>query len=456
MENKFDKNFENSAWSEMQKLLDRDLPVAEKKRRGLVFWLFLMGGLMLFGSGVYFKLKIENEKLNTASNTAESNKKTALNASLITDELNKKTALKTALINAELNKKTALKTALINAELNEKTALKTALINAELNEKTALKTASINAELNEKTALDNGLINAELNNEVLQPSNIQPKTYENRTPQYKSENAAILSENSHTSSFNYLKILEPQLISVYDSIFFIQAIKPLYAFEARSISLNIVTSTFKSSKVHFGVSAGVYTEGALKMDGGQIGFIAHKYLKKNWSINAGFNYRKTTVNNGDKWVYYQVELRNNLGTALPYPTSLSSAKKLALNNLDYLELPIHFSYQFNRKWSMSGGIKTAYLLSAKVSTSSDSTLFVFQNGGSNKDKNFVAADGSSNAKLLGLNRFDFAAIGGINYHLTPKIHFSLRYDYGFKNVLNRDNWSAYNRFLGLNAAYYFR
>ena len=50
MENKFNKDFEDFGWLEMQKMLDRELSVADKKRRrGLVFWLFLAVGVTAFG-----------------------------------------------------------------------------------------------------------------------------------------------------------------------------------------------------------------------------------------------------------------------------------------------------------------------------------------------------------------------------------------------------------------------
>ena len=62
---------------------------------------------------------------------------------------------------------------------------------------------------------------------------------------------------------------------------------------------------------------------------------------------------------------------------------------------------------------------------------------------------------ANSAKALGLERWDFATIGGINFNPTKRIQLSMRYDYGFKNILNRANWTAYNRFLGLNAVYYF-
>ena len=41
-----DQEFEDHAWSQMVALLDEEMPVEKKKRRGL-FWLFLLGGIGL-------------------------------------------------------------------------------------------------------------------------------------------------------------------------------------------------------------------------------------------------------------------------------------------------------------------------------------------------------------------------------------------------------------------------
>ena len=122
MENKFNKDFEDFAWSEMQKLLDRDLPVAEKKRRrGLVFWLFLIGGLIAFiggGAFIYGQLKTNKTEFNNAelnkkqlaTNNAELNKN---QLTINNSELNKN---QLAINNAELNKN---QLAINNSELNK-------------------------------------------------------------------------------------------------------------------------------------------------------------------------------------------------------------------------------------------------------------------------------------------------------------------------------------------------
>jgi hypothetical protein len=84
-------------------------------------------------------------------------------------------------------------------------------------------------------------------------------------------------------------------------------------------------------------------------------------------------------------------------------------------------------------------------------------VFFLQNTSNKSAASNVVYDlnGANSAKVLGLERLDFATIGGINFNPNKRFQVSMRYDYGFKNILNRANWAAYNRFLGLNAVYYF-
>ena len=186
--------------------------------------------------------------------------------------------------------------------------------------------------------------------------------------------------------------------------------------------------------------------------------MANKYLRRNWAIYAGLNYRKTMV---------QVDSLSDLnlgyitagGTSTTTPTvgansSLIPVKKIILKELNYLELPVGVNYNFNKKWSVLAGIKMAYLMSPNVGISADSTVFFLKNV-STKQANY-ALDQSNSVAALGLQRWDIGTIGGINYSINNKISLSVRYDYGFKNVLNRANWAAYNRFIGFNAVYYFR
>ena len=419
MENKFNKDFENFAWSEMQKLLDQDLPVTEKKRRrGLVFWLFAMVGLIAFigggGAFIYSQLETNKNKLNKnqlAINNVELNKN------------------QLAINNVELNKN---QLAINNVGLNKN---QLAINNAELNKN---QLAINNVGLNSKQLVIN---NAELN------APLNQTTITKVTPQYLGEKDAIreVSANSQ-GKFISQKVVEKLNINKLNELM-IDTLNLAYS------SFIIHHSSF-NSKPRFGVETGIHTEGYKKIDGWQLGVVLSKQFRWNWSVSAGLNYRKTAINS-DSLTYYQARELSGYNNQVFAQNAVIPANKLTLNRLNYIELPISLNYSINRKWSITAGIKTAYLARANFNISSDSTLFFLN---SKASSGLASADLASlrDVKLLGLKRWDFAAIGGIYFKPTDKIQLSLRYDYGFRNTLNRPNWSAYNRFLGMNVAYYFR
>ena len=262
---------------------------------------------------------------------------------------------------------------------------------------------------------------------------------------------------------NYTENIAKQLITVEQ----VQVVelnnKPLKEIKSDSMVINdlkginpltkyVLIKPIFPTKTHWGVTIGVNTEGPKIVDGGQLGLVINHSFKPKLSVSSGLNYRKTRINGHAPLTYYQVEVKST-GIYTPSPTP---AKKVTLNGLTYLELPISLNYHFNDKWSLSTGVKTAYLMGATTVTSSDSTLFVLQTGNSTNDPSLFAKDQSrSNVTALGLQRWDFAAIGGLNFKPTKRVEVSLRYDFGLKNVLNQANWAAYNRFIGFNTTYYW-
>jgi Outer membrane protein beta-barrel domain len=489
MENKFNREFEDLGWANMQKLLDRDMPVKEKKRRGLVFWLFLMGGLVAF-SGTFFYLNNKKEALNSIANNSELNSNPLNNGAnkielnkgnkgLNKPELSTKSTQLNSVINSfELNN-SALNNGVNNYELiNKNKELNTFELNnyaaQTSNIKGLIESISLASNLGN---LENQLVGNQLGVRFKPAPNLDSKTVDSTTMKERAT-VKVTPTNDAGATFTValvnvdvetppqymgektttllLKTVDFQLLKACDSLFFSEAIKPLYLISEPL--RGIVLSSDKSSKTHFGMTTGIHTEGGQKIDGWQIGLMANKYLTKKWAIYAGLNYRKTMVQVDSlsdlKLGYVSYGSTSTTPVSVQNP-SLIPVKKIILKQLNYLELPIGVNYNFNKKWAASAGIKMAYLMSPNVGISADSTVFFLKEAVSNKVANY-ALDQSNSVAALGLQRWDIAAIGGINYNINNKISLSLRYDYGFKNVLNRANWAAYNRFVGFNAVYYFR
>ncbi len=442
MKDKFNKDFEDFGWSEMQKILDHELPVADKKRRrGLVFWLFLIGSLTALG---VYELKIKNLELNVPiKNVVIKND----NSNLIKNEIKNDNS---DLINNDIKNNNST---LINNDIKNDNS---ALINNEVkNDNLALINNDIKNDnsnlINEKLKNNNSAL---INNEI--KNNNELNFNFNTPPQYFNEKMDTYP------IINYTEEIAKQVITV-EQVFALTN-EPLKEIKSDSMAINDLKSInpltkyalikpIFPTKTHWGVTIGVNTEVSKIVNGWQLGAVINHVFKPKLSISAGLNYRKTQVNGNAPLTYYQVEKN----AAYTPQSALVPVKKIVLNQLNYIELPVTINYHFNRKWSVSTGIKAAYLVGAGIATSSDSTLFVLQTGNSTNDPSLFAKDQSrGNISALGLQRWDFAAIGGLNFKPTKRLELSLRYDFGLKNVLNQASWSAYNRFIGLNATYYFK
>ncbi len=420
MENKFNKDFEDFGWSEMQKMLDRELPVADnKRRRGLVFWLFLIGCLTALGVYEFnTNHSVENKNSNSvvinnelkSDNSNSINNENKNNNSVVTNN-----ELKNDNSNSINNKNKNNNSVVINNELKSDNS----------------------SSINNKNKNNNSVV---INNRNISPQYFNEKLSHNDAID-ATQGTLIITEQVFTLNNKPLKEIKSDSMVIND----LKGINPLTKYA-------LIKPIF-TSKTHWGVTTGIHTEGSKIMDGWQLGFVINRQFKPKLSLSTGLNYRQTKVNGNVPLTYYQVELKG----AYTSQSALVPAKRIVLNKLNYSELPFAINYHFNNKWSISTGIKTAYLMGAGIMTSSDSTLFVLQNGNNSKlDASLLSADQSSNVTALGLQRWDFAAIGGLNFKPTKRLELSLRYDFGLKNVLNQANWSAYNRFIGLNATYYFK
>jgi hypothetical protein len=495
MENKFNKEFEDLGWSQMQKMLDQEMPVAEKKRRRGVLWLFLLSSLMTFSGGFYYfknkkenvekaqimqstnkELIVENKELNSPINSINNAEfKTENKDKLITDLKNKNNKIEQQIITQSSsfnNDKPQLLSN--NATLEEATLTTRATVKvaptqnaAPLPQHVASPTQQVGAiftvalvtdapivadvpVVKEASLVKNPLIVKEA---PLVMDNLPMQT----PPQYLNENKDIYKYDTAEQGMALTQeLVLPLTINKLGEIKSNDLSElALEKFNRPIVSKNIIRHK-SNPKTHLSLILGVHTEGGKKIDGGQIGLITHTYLDNKWSFFAGLNYRKTTVqvdSSTDALVGYQaVSTTPGTTNILPKSLDLIPVKKILLNQLNYLELPIGFNYAFNKKMSVTMGIKAAYLFSTNVRISADSSVFFIKDM---SQKSSYTIDQSTNYSVtqLGLQRWDFAAIGGINYSVAKRLQLGLRYDYGLNSVVKRANWTAYNRFLGFNVVY---
>ena len=147
--------------------------------------------------------------------------------------------------------------------------------------------------------------------------------------------------------------------------------------------------------------------------------------------------------------YFKKEYLANVPTS---SGNLQSGTPISLDKLYYLELPVTIQYQFKKKFAFLTGLKASYLVGQSVRISGTPVYFI-QSSFTTKDANNLLSNVTTTT--LGLNRWDVSVLGGFTFSPNKHLQLGLRYDLGVSNIINRRNWSAYNRYLGLNAVYLF-
>ena len=120
-------------------------------------------------------------------------------------------------------------------------------------------------------------------------------------------------------------------------------------------------------------------------------------------------------------------------------------------------MPLTLNWQFKKHFSLTTGLKTAYLLSQSTSVENSATAvyWVGMSTNSSYGLSYDKQSGDIKPSAFGLKRWDWALIGGLNYEPMRHIQLGLRYDLGLPKIFNRPNNTIRNRFVGLNVTYLF-
>jgi hypothetical protein len=499
MMNNFDKNIEDFGWGEMKKLLDKEMPEggiyvpasatdmplsAQKdkdKRRWFIFFL-LVSGILASGLGYYFYQKptsktpiaqavkpviVEENSSKNAKNTegvGNTEKTVSKTLNNITEQRSANFSLKNTVTPIHAERDDAKR---IHSDEAESV-------------KGVSRHNNDGTSKNQNTNIDikNDLINQNIITQNIDNQNIINKNNETKNNKITKENTSIttLKEGNDNQSnipktdmpdvnrepTKVISTLELLPIIVYKEIAFDRPLLPIALPMTQALQGKIISVHIKN-KPHFGLTVGAHTEGISIMDGFQGGiFIQQKMSTKlPITLQIGLNYRNMNTN-GD-----------SLNAQPIAPASVSSAPSIlntfvitqaSLNNISYIEMPVFLTYSLSKKWSFLGGVKGSYMISNKKSTTiwSANNRYVVENGfsGTLYDMQFKSTNATLNSldnfsQTLSFNRWDIAALGGVSYTVFPKTTLTLRADWGLKNILNKQNWSANNRFLGLNMYYQF-
>ncbi len=426
--------FENKGWEAMLQTLDREMPV-EKKRRPFLWLVFLLG-LIALGSGFWY--------LTTAYSIKTINKMDSK-----------------PIVDVPISKNTEGVTQDLSLNKNNKTIDKNIVQN---------KNNDLSLNKNDKT-IDNTFVQNKIKNLSL---NKNDKTIQNKLKQSKRDELTVVKNNKDIKNNTVQN--KPNDLSLIDNhktidnykdnneVAFLKPLQidPLPIFSGCAISIKQDTSLkiepqpiiSSSPSAHiknrflFGITTGIHTENGQKLDGFQAGLVVYKPLNRHWSWGVGMSLRQTHTSAGII-TYFRKEYLANASVS---SSNLQSGTPISLDKLYYLELPLTIQYHLKNKFAFSTGLKTSYLVGQSVK--SNGTAVYFVNNGINATKSFDLLS-QVNTTTLGLKRWDVSLMGSFSYLPTRHVELILRYDLGLVNIINRPNWSAYNRYVDLNVVYKF-
>lgn len=435
------KDFENQGWEAMFETLDREMPV-KKKRRGLL-WLWLCLGFLSFGSAfLYYKstkntsltekmvskpIVYENRQLGNRGVLEKSSTQIQPDTNISIIE-NKATFRKSS--------RFPKSTDAINTE-NRTTAAQLPITPQTSGEQATNKVVFIQPL---KTREDQGFV----------------KETQEENKEIVSQTPILSEEKSRVQVIDSSKLVNTQTtigIETSDSIKntpLSTTLDSSLKTASKPIAETIVTPKKMQKKLIWGITAGTHSQKLTSLDGFQAGIIVGKPLNTKWTMATGLSFRQTKMPSQNVATYFASADKSS-GSSTVSTTTLLKATSISIDKLYYLEMPITLERKIGKKFAFTTGLKLSYLLSQSVQKSDSSVYWVNGNPFSSSQNLLETV----NAATLGLNRWDLAWVGGINYLPSRHINLGLRYDLGLSNILNRANNSVYNRYLGMNLSYFF-
>lgn len=446
--------FSDFAWSEMEKALDREMPVDKKKKRGAVwFWTRAAGILLILSIAFFIQQQIKTKILvtNIISNTPTTNAITDTKSSNTTE--NRLPTADITSISKQQNVQN--QTHRPKHQANDIYSPKT-IANADVSTK---GTTSTNAPKTEE-------------NLVLQSTDGQksstPKTFA------KTPNSQQIQANNVVQRTPLVHPIVTQINSIQPAIL---AFNEVHAF----LPLKAIPLSKKSipRKVHITAFAKIQTASFSEVSGYEMGVLLSKNIKNTkWGTNAGLAYQteirqlrleqtstgqytldtdpqdSPVQNSINGTVFFDID-----ASKIPSSNEFSSGLGIAsianvLNlQLQYVSLPIQIDYKLSPRFSMLAGISPSFFIEGKIvdkqnylkaSSRTSSDLNTFAAFGNVSNSSFIPLQTNAlnlTSKILApviINRFRLPAYLGIKYQINRHFGLSLDTEANLLPIVNKD------------------
>ncbi|NJL73974.1 MAG: PorT family protein [Saprospiraceae bacterium] len=393
-EEQFDETFVDLAWSQMNTILDREMPTKEKKRKFFWIWLLTVGLLCSSGALLYWfypQLQLSPSKTNPPTPPIAQQNTTSV------DEICEDTAL--SLLEVEVPNDAAVSRSGVD---------KFSAIVREINQNTA-------AQFDEKISVES--------NEVKTSYTIASDTsFDSVSSNHANPDISV------APSAKTVALLLP--LPMNDS--------PILTFSTPSVSFPLTTTPNKSLQSwNVGVEIGGFYQSATNAGGYAGAYLAYQ-LQPRWNIDLGINY---------------VRLESEIS---PLEVGLSgSQERMLINSNDffsvaqvdsligktvttaYLQIPLQINYRIRNHWKVSAG--ATYWIDIRSEEQKTLEKFFYAD-----NQNFVT-NSLPEKTALEVASFQFSIQGGLSYQFTP--HWSVTATY--QRIITTEK----NSLIGLGTQY---
>ena len=451
------KEFADFAWSEMEKVLDREMPVDKKKKRGAIwFWARAAGVLLILSIALFIQQQIKTKTLaaNVLPNTQTINATADTKSSNSIE--NKRPTTDIASIDKAQHVKNQTIPYIPKHQSNDTYSPKTTT-DSDVSTKSTIST---NAPKTEENVAFQSTDNQEISTQKIAIENPKPQ-------QIQTNNVVQKTPLVHP--------IATQINSIQPTTLTFNAVQPFLPLKAVPLSKKNIPR-----KVNITAFAKAQTASFVEVSGYEAGILLSKNIKNTkWSTNAGLAYQTeirqlrleqkstgqyildTEIQNVpigssiDGTVFFDIDASkipdlDESSSSQAIRTSVANVLNL---QLQYVSLPIQIDYKLSPRFSMLAGLspslfikgrivdKQDYLKVSNRETSDVNTLEAFGNA---LNSNYIPLQTNAlklTSKILApvvINRFRLPAYLGVKYQVSRHFGLSLDVEANLLPIVNKD------------------
>jgi len=423
----FDDKLVDRAWSNMQQMLDKEMPAEQEPERKAWIW-WLAGTLLVLGlflTGVYYYNTTPQPSTDASGNPVERPIAARPGHTELPKSVQEATS-PTALPSTDQDARVAVdeEPSLQQTAGEHTQSISTQQVNTSLpptpSKHTDIPLPKTSSQEKTSTALADEVI--------------------------ESEKLVVKKNEEVTNSRSAIPALPPLSASL-------NALPDLPVAEAVETSIEPLG---QKRLLKFGIEGSIYSQGISKLHG--IGAAAvvelHKGHNRTYFKSAiGYQlFQPDLVEREKSLEFNNTALMPSPAPAGDPPPPDIITTKSSITELRYAYLVLAAGYKLNDRFSLEAGIMPAWLLSSTLTETWTHTPALAEGGGAGSTP-FVSRISDDPVEI---SKRQFNLIGGVSYQANPSLSLNLHYQHAIKNVLPQAQNESYLRGAKISLCYYIR